>query len=268
LEIARGDVRDSNFLATQLRAGDTVFHLAALISIPHSYEVPRDCINTNVLGTLNLLEACRKANIRRLIHTSTSEVYDAAVLVPMDESHPIRTRSPYAASKHAADKLVQSYTISFGVPALTIRPFNTFGPRQSSRAVIATIIHQALTTGRIKLGNSGPRRDFTFVDDTVAGFVAAADTGDSAIGAEINLGTGRAVSIGEVAELVRAAIEPRISIEHEAVRVRPSASEAMQLISDNKRALKLLGWSPRISLEEGLARTIAWARQCESGYAR
>ena len=154
------------------------------------------------------------------------------------------------------------------MPALTIRPFNTFGPRQSSRAVIAVIIHQALATGRIRLGNSAPRRDFTFVDDTVAGFVAAAETADSAIGAEINLGTGRAVSIGEVAELVRAAIEPKISIEHEAVRVRPSASEAMELISDNTRARQLLGWSPKISLEEGLARTIAWARQCESGYAR
>jgi nucleoside-diphosphate-sugar epimerase len=269
LELACGDIRHPDFLARQLRAGDTVFHLAASISVPHSYEDPRECIDTNVLGTLNLLEACRKANIRRLIHTSTSDVFGVAVFIPMDESHPIQTRSPYAASKHAADKLVQSYTCSFGVPAITIRPFNTFGPRQSSRAVIAAIILQALTTGRIRIGNSAPRRDFTFVDDTVAGFVAAAEAGDGTIGAEINLGTGRAVSIGEVAELVRAAIEPKISIEHEAVRVRAVASEVMQLVSDNTRARKLLGWSPKVPLEEGLARTIAWARRSEFGcYAR
>src|SRR5947209_5019964 len=160
LEIARGDVRDAGFLEGHLREGDVVFHLAALISIPYSYEAPRDCVEANVVGTLNVLEACRKAKVRRLIHTSTSEVFGTAVYVPIDEKHPIQTQSPYAASKHAADKLVQSYVCSFDIPAITLRPFNTFGPRQSPRAVIPTIIQQAIVSRRIHLGNLAPRRDF------------------------------------------------------------------------------------------------------------
>jgi NAD dependent epimerase/dehydratase len=273
LEIVRGDVRDADFLHAHFREGDVVFHLAALISIPYSYEAPRDCVDVNVLGTLNVLEACRKAKVRRLVHTSTSEVFGTAVYVPIDEKHPIQTQSPYAASKHAADKLVQSYVCSFDVPAVTLRPFNTFGPRQSPRAVISTIIQQALVTRRIQLGNLAPRRDFTFVADTVAGFIAAADAGDSAIGMEINLGTGRDVSIGEIVTMIRDAIDPQIPIESDSARLRPEASEVMRLLSDNTRARALLGWSPRISLEEGLARTIAWARDYGQlgswrGYAR
>src|ERR1700677_3402513 len=202
LEIARGDIRDADFLNSHLRAGDVVFHLAALISIPYSYEAPRDYLDTNVLGTLNVLEACRKAKIKRLIHTSTSEVFGTATYVPIDEKHPIKTQSPYAASKHAADKLVQSYVCSFDVPAVTVRPFNTFGPRQSPRAVISSIIEQALVSRRIHLGNLAPRSDFTFVADTVAGFIAASETDDSAIGLEFNLGTGHDVSIGEIATII------------------------------------------------------------------
>ena len=207
-----------------------------------------------------MLEACRKVNIRRLIHTSTSEVFGTGVYAPMDEKHPIQTQSPYAASKHAADKLVQSYVCAFGTPALTIRPFNTFGPRQSPRAVISSIIGQALWTGRIRLGNVTPRRDFTFVADTVSAFLTAAEIGDEAIGAEVNLGTGRAVSIGDLAELIREAINPNISIESDPARMRPESSEVMQLVSDNTLARRLLKWSPRVTLEEGLVHTIAWAR--------
>jgi NAD dependent epimerase/dehydratase len=259
LEIARGDVRDGDFLRSHLREGDIVFHLAALISIPYSYEAPRDCVDTNVLGTLNTLEACRKAKVRRLVHTSTSEVFGTAVYVPINEKHPIQTQSPYAASKYGADKLVQSYVCSFGLPAVTVRPFNTFGPRQSPRAVISTIIEQALTTRCIRLGNLAPRRDFTFVSDTVAGFIAAADAGDETIGLEINLGTGQDVSIGEIAIMIRDLIDPEISIESDPARLRPEASEVMRLMSDNSLARRLLGWSPRVSLEEGIARTVAWA---------
>ena len=245
LEIARGDVRDADFLSAHLRKDDIVFHLAALISIPYSYEAPRDCVDANVLGTLNVLEACRKAKVRRLVHTSTSEVFGTAVYVPIDEKHPIQTQSPYAASKHAADKLVQSYVCSFDVPAVTVRPFNTFGPRQSPRAVISTIIQQALATRRIHLGNLTPRRDFTFVADTVAGFIAAAEAGDKAIGREINLGTGRDVSIGEIVEMIRNSIDPSIPIESDSARLRPEASEVMRLLSDNTLARDLLGWTPQ-----------------------
>ncbi len=273
LTIARGDIRDPDFLGSHLGEGDVVFHLAALISIPYSYERPRDCVDTNVLGTLNMLEACRKARVRRLVHTSTSEVFGTAAYVPIDEKHPIQTQSPYAASKHAADKLVQSYVCSFGVPAVILRPFNTYGPRQSPRAVIAAIIQQALSARRIYLGNLAPRRDFTFVDDTVAGFLAAAEADDSAIGAEINLGTGHDISIGEIAAMIRDSIDVNIPIESDSVRLRPEASEVMRLLSDNSLARRLLGWSPRVPLEEGLARTIAWARERQvfgswRGYAR
>jgi NAD dependent epimerase/dehydratase len=260
LEIARGDIRDSGFVAPLLRDGDTVFHLAAHTSIPYSYEAPRDVVAVNVAGTLNVLEACRRVKIGRIVHTSTSEVYGTARYVPIDESHPIKTQSPYAASKHAADKLVQSYVCSFGLPAVTVRPFNTFGPRQSQRAVIPAIINQALTCGRIQLGNLAPRRDFTFVTDTVAGLIAAAEAGTGAIGAEINLGTGRDISIGEVAEVIRNQIDPDIPIEQDPTRNRPDASEVMRLLSSNKLASSVLGWAPRVSLEDGIVQTIDWFR--------
>jgi NAD dependent epimerase/dehydratase len=273
LEIARGDVRDAGFLETHLREGDVVFHLAALISIPYSYEAPRDCVDANVIGTLNVLEACRKAKVHRLVHTSTSEVFGTAVYVPIDEKHPIQTQSPYAASKHAADKLVQSYVCSFNVPAITVRPFNTFGPRQSPRAVISTIAQQALLDRRIRLGNLKPRRDFTYVSDTVAGFIAAAEAGPDTIGSEINLGTGRDIAVGEIAAIIRDLVDPSIPIEADPARLRPAASEVMQLMSDNSLALRLLRWSPQISLEEGLKRTLDWAREHAEtgkwqGYAR
>jgi dTDP-glucose 4,6-dehydratase len=273
LEVARGDLRDPAFLDDHIREGDVVFHLGALISIPYSYEAPRDTVEVNVNGTLNVLEACRKAKARRLIHTSTSEVFGTAVYVPIDEKHPIQTQSPYAASKHAADKLVQSYFCSFGVPAVTVRPFNTFGPRQSPRAVISTAIQQALGRRRIQLGNISTRRDFTYVSDTVDGFIAAAEAGDDVLGLEINLGTGRDVAISEIVTMIRDAIDPNIPIESDSTRMRPEASEVMRLCSDNTLARKRLGWEPRVSLEDGVMRTIAWARDSGrftdwQGYAR
>jgi NAD dependent epimerase/dehydratase len=265
LQIARGDVRDPDFLVPHLRDGDAVFHLAAHISIPYSYEAPRDVVEANVFGTLNVLEACRKTKIHRLIHTSTSEVFGTARYVPIDEKHPINTQSPYAASKHAADKLVQSYVCAYGVPAVTVRPFNTFGPRQSPRAVIPAIIEQALSTRRILLGNLAPRRDFTFVADTVAGFIAAAEAGEDAIGAEINLGTGHDISIGELATTIRDAIDPGIPIEHDPARMRPDASEVLRLMSENKLAGCLLGWTPQVPLKDGISQTIVWARSHRQG---
>jgi nucleoside-diphosphate-sugar epimerase len=212
-----------------------------------------------------VLEACRKTKIHRLIHTSTSEVFGTARYVPIDEKHPINTQSPYAASKHAADKLVQSYVCAYGVPAVTVRPFNTFGPRQSPRAVIPAIIEQALSTRRILLGNLAPRRDFTFVADTVAGFIAAAEAGEDAIGAEINLGTGHDISIGELATTIRDAIDPGIPIEHDPARMRPDASEVLRLMSENKLAGCLLGWTPQVPLKDGISQTIVWARSHRQG---
>ena len=273
IEIARGDIRDPGLIAPLLRDDDVVFHLAAHISIPYSYEAPHDVVAVNVAGTLNVLEACRRTKIHRLIHTSTSEVYGTARYVPIDENHPINTQSPYAASKHAADKLVQSYVCSYSLPAITIRPFNTFGPRQSQRAVIPAIIAQALTSRRIHLGNLAPRRDFTFVADTVAGFIAAANAGPDAIGAEINLGTGRDISIGEIASMIRDQINRGIPIEQDPARTRPDGSEVMRLLSANKLAASLLSWTPRVSLEEGISQTVGWFRDggdagAWRGYAR
>ena len=268
LEIARGDVRDPGFLVPLLRDDDIVFHLAAHISIPYSYEAPGDVVAVNVLGTLNVLEACRRVKIHRLVHTSTSEVYGSARYVPIDENHPISTQSPYAASKHAADKLVQSYRYSFDLPAVVVRPFNTFGPRQSERAVIPAIIAQALASRRIRLGNLQPRRDFTFVTDTVAGLLAAAEAGADVIGNEINLGTGRDISIGEVAEMIRNQIDPAIPIERDFARMRPDASEVVRLLSSNALAGSLLRWAPQISLEDGISQTVAWFRANNSNGAR
>jgi dTDP-glucose 4,6-dehydratase len=200
-------------------------------------------------------------------------VFGTARYVPIDEKHPINTQSPYAASKHAADKLVQSYVCAYNVPAVTVRPFNTFGPRQSKRAVIPTIISQALSSRRIMLGNLAPRRDFSYVADTVAGFLAAGEASADVIGVEINLGTGRDMSIGEIAAIIRDQIDPGIPIDHDPARVRPDASEVMRLRSENRLAGQLLHWSPRVSLEDGISQTIAWYRRHDGkdawrGYAR
>lgn len=258
LEIVRGDVADPFQMRDLVRGCDQVFHLAALIGIPYSYAAPASYVQTNLIGTLNLAEAALKAGVQRFIHTSTSETYGTALYTPMDESHPLQAQSPYAASKIAADKMVESFTRSFGLPAITVRPFNTYGPRQSTRAVIPTIITQALAGRVIRLGSLSPVRDLTYVGDTVAGFLAAARSPTEANGSVVNLGTGRGVSIGDLANLIFEILGGSFEIRTEETRQRPAKSEVMELISDNSRARTLMGWSPRVALRQGLEQTIAW----------
>lgn len=256
IEVVAGDLRDP-FAVLRATAGiQTVFHLGAIISIPYSYVHPAETTETNVVGTLNVLEACRMHGAR-LVHTSTSEVYGSALRVPIDESHPLQGQSPYAASKIGADKLVESYHCAYGMPVVTVRPFNTYGPRQSSRAVIPTIITQALTRDTIRLGNLETRRDFTFVSDTVDAFLLAA--GATAVDGDVlNLGTGEDIAIGELAERIIALVGRPVIVETDAARIRPAASEVTRLLSDNGRARARLGWRPQISLTGGLQATINW----------
>lgn len=258
IEIIRGDLRDFNAVEQAAKGVNTVFHLGALISIPYSYVHPVETIQTNVIGTMNILEACRSGRAN-LVHTSTSEVYGTALRVPIDEEHPLQAQSPYSASKIGADKLVESYYRSFDVQSLTVRPFNSYGPGQSNRAVIPTIITQALTSNQIHLGNLTTRRDFTYLDDTVEGFFKAASVGKWD-GQVYNLGTGYEVTIGDVAQKIfdYLQIQPEIIIDQE--RMRPEKSEVLRLVSDNTKARQELGWEPRVNLEEGLAATIEWIK--------
>ncbi len=223
---------------------DTIFHLGALISIPYSYVHPVETVQSNVLGTLNILQACRKHDCN-LVHTSTSEVYGTALRVPIDEEHPLQGQSPYSASKIGADKLVESYFRSFDVQAVTVRPFNTYGPGQSARAVIPTIITQALTQDEIRLGNLDAKRDFTYVSDTVEGFVKAAES-EQAVGETINLGCGKEISIGELADLIVEIIGKPVKIVVEQERLRPEKSEVMRLLSDNRKAYEFLAGSRKL----------------------
>ncbi len=215
-------------------------------------------IESNVLGTTNVLLAARQQGTRRVIHTSTSEVYGTALRVPIDEEHPLQGQSPYSASKIAADKIAESFYCAYDLPVVTVRPFNTFGPRQSARAVIPTIIAQALTSDTLQLGSLDTRRDFTYVDDTVNGFLCAAEAPDSVLGQVYNLGTGQDVTIGEIVEQVARLLDKPLSVTQDAQRLRPGKSEVMRLLSDNRKARSQLGWAPAVSLEEGLRRTIEW----------
>ena len=256
IEIIRGDLRDFSAVAQALRGVDIVFHLGALISIPYSYVHPVETVQTNVLGTLNILEACRKSGAK-LVHTSTSEVYGTALRVPIDEDHPLQGQSPYSASKIGADKLVESYFRSFGLPTVTVRPFNTYGPGQSTRAVIPTIITQALAGGVVRLGNLDAIRDFTYLDDTVEGFLLTAQA-DTWNGETYNLGSGEEISIGAIAALIFRLMGKQAEIQLEKNRLRPEKSEVLRLISDNRKAKLELGWQPTVGMEEGLQRTIRW----------
>ena len=256
IEIIRGDLRDFSAVAQSLRGVDIVFHLGALISIPYSYVHPVETVQTNVLGTLNILEACRKSGAK-LVHTSTSEVYGTALRVPIDEDHPLQGQSPYSASKIGADKLVESYFRSFGLPTVTVRPFNTYGPGQSTRAVIPTIITQALAGGVVRLGNLDAIRDFTYLDDTVEGFLLTAQA-DTWNGETYNLGSGEEISIGAIAALIFRLMGKQAEIQLEKSRLRPEKSEVLRLISDNRKAKLELGWQPTVGMEEGLQRTIRW----------
>jgi dTDP-glucose 4,6-dehydratase len=257
LDIVAGDVRDDRTVAEVVRGTDTVFHLAALIGVPYSFVSPVDVVQTNVLGTLNVLNAAREAQVRRVVHTSTSEVYGTARYVPIDEAHPLQAQSPYAASKIAADKLAESFARSFELPVVTVRPFNAYGPRQSARAVIPAIVIQALREDVVRMGSRESRRDFTFVEDTCEGFLRVG-AADGAVGEVVNVGSGSDVSMGDVADKVVSIIGRPISVVQDAARLRPGDSEVMRLLCDNRKARKLASWRPIVTLEEGLRRTIEW----------
>jgi NAD dependent epimerase/dehydratase len=266
IEFRLGDVRDARFVDEAVRGTEVVLHLAALIAIPYSYQAVESFVDTNVRGTLNVLEAARRHGVRRLVQTSTSEVYGTPATLPIRETHPLQGQSPYAASKIAADKLCEAFHCSFELPVVTLRPFNTFGPRQSARAVIPTILEQLLRgKTRIELGSLAPRRDLTFVSDTVDGFLRAV-VAEGIDGRTIQLGTGRTESIREVFEAACRAVGVEATVEERGERVRPGKSEVMVLQSDPALAQELLGWSAAVSLEEGLGRTAAWMRDALEHY--
>ncbi len=259
-EVVLGDIRDPEHVMATTEGVDVVLHLAALIAIPFSYVAPRSYVETNVIGTLNVLEAVRRHGTPRMVNTSTSEVYGTPEQVPITESHPLRGQSPYSATKISADKMCESYALSFETPVVTLRPFNTFGPRQSMRAVIPTVLSQLIAgAGELRLGDLSPKRDFTFVTDTADGFVRAA-VADLEPGATIQLGTGRTVSVAEVVELCKKVTDNDAEVITEQARVRPEGSEVQILLSDPSRAHEVLGWAPIVSFEEGLARTAEWLR--------
>jgi NAD dependent epimerase/dehydratase len=266
IEVIPGDLKDPDGVKKAVKGCSKVFHLGALIAIPYSYVHPFDFIQTNVVGTANLLNAClENSALERIIHTSTSEVYGTAQYIPIDEKHPLQAQSPYAASKIAADKLAESYYLSFNLPIATLRPFNTFGPRQSLRAIIPTIVSQVIDSKKIRLGNIKPRRDFLFIRDTVRGFIELGKC-DEAIGKVINIGTGKDISIEELVMKILDQIGKRGEVEIEDWRIRPEKSEVMQLLSDTQLAQKLFGWAPKYSIEEGLRETIEWYRRSLSRF--
>ncbi|CAO4151026.1 SDR family NAD(P)-dependent oxidoreductase [Methylorubrum thiocyanatum] len=252
-----GDIIDPEYVQSITEGVDVIFHLAALIAIPYSYLAPRNYVKVNVEGTLNVLEAARRHGVQRVVHTSTSEVYGTAQYVPIDEAHPLQGQSPYSASKIGADKIAESYYRSFDVPVVTVRPFNTYGPRQSARAFIPTVIMQALESERtaIKLGSTTPVRDLTFVTDTANGFLTAAVT-PGLEGGTFNLGVGSGQTVGEVAAMILDIVGSKAVIETDEQRIRPSKSEVERLVSDNRLFQAQSGWAPKVGLREGLERTI------------
>jgi dTDP-glucose 4,6-dehydratase len=265
VEVVLGELRDVESVATAVAGTEVVLHLGAQIAIPYSYVNPRDFLEVNVLGTLNVAQAALQHGVQRVVHTSTSEVYGSAQTVPITEAHPLEPQSPYAASKLAADKLMDSYHRSFELPVCVLRPFNTYGPRQSARAIIPTIISQALVGPTIRLGSLHPRRDLTYVEDTVAGFVAAA-TRDAAVGRTIQLGTNHDVSVGDLVDMVAKVLGRELTAETDPQRVRPEKSEVERLVAGPFLAAELLGWEPAVDLREGLARTIDWIERNAERY--
>lgn len=259
IEVIAGDLRDQSAIQAACQGISHIFHLGALIAIPYSYLHPEEVVTTNVLGTLNVLLAARQNGVQRMIHTSTSEVYGTALRVPIDEGHPLQGQSPYSASKIGADKLVESFYRSYDTPVVTLRPFNTYGPRQSTRAVIPTIITQALSQDVVRLGNLHARRDLTYVADTVAGFLRVAETPEIE-GETFNLGSGDEISIGDLAQRIINLIGRAVEISIDTKRLRPEKSEVQRLLSDNSLARERLGWQPVVGLDDGLSRTIEWVR--------
>ncbi len=260
VEVIAADLRDFHAVSRAAEGVEVVFHLAASIGIPYSANYPFDAVETNVMGTLNVLKACLDRGVSRVIHTSSSEVYGTAQYTPIDEGHPLNPQSPYAATKVAADKLAESFFHTYQLPVAILRPFNTFGPRQSLRAVIPTVVTQLLQGSRLQLGNLQPRRDFTFVPDTVKGFILIGET-QGVEGEVFNLGTGRDVSVGELIGIVSEILGVQAKIEIDQGRVRGDTMEVRLLKSDNGKAAKVLGWKPEHSLEEGLRRTVEWVRE-------
>lgn len=260
LKVVTGDIREMDGLKKIIAGKDIVFHLAALIAIPYSYFSPMAYVKTNVEGTLNVMQACLDAGVSKIVHTSTSEVYGTAMYVPIDEDHPLQGQSPYSASKIGADKIVESFYRSFNLPVATMRPFNTYGPRQSARAVIPTIIVQALTEGVIKLGATTPTRDFTFVKDTIQGFIKIGQN-DNTIGQVINIGSGFEISIGKLADKIAKIMGKEITVQIEEQRLRPEKSEVNRLLADNTKADQLVNWKPDYTLDQGLAITVEWIKE-------
>jgi len=261
-EIFTGDIRDPHGVKTAMKGCDAVLHLAALIGIPYSYHSPDAYVETNIKGTLNLLQAARELGVKKMIHTSTSEVYGTARFVPITEDHPLQGQSPYSATKIAADQLVSSFYTSFNLPVVTIRPFNTYGPRQSARAVIPTIITQiANGKKKIKLGALTPTRDFNYVKDTVAGYLSVLNS-EQGLGEVVNFGTNYEISIGKTAELIADLMGERIEIISDEVRIRPKGSEVERLCADNTKAKELFGWKPKYAgpegLKHGIEETVKW----------
>lgn len=258
IEVFTGDIRDSYCVRQAVKEVDVVFHLAALIAIPYSYYAPASYVDTNINGTLNILQACRESNVEKLLHTSTSETYGSAQYVPIDEKHPLQGQSPYSASKIGADKIAESFYRSFDLPVAIVRPFNTYGPRQSARAVIPTVITQLLAgKEEIRLGSLTPSRDFNYVKDTVRGFVEIAKS-EETIGEEINIATQQEISIGELAQELVRQINPNARIISEDERIRPEKSEVNRLLGSNEKIKRLTDWVPIYNLNDGLAETIKW----------
>ncbi len=266
IEVFAGDVRDLPCVKRAMEGVKVVFHLAALIGIPYSYIAPESYVDTNVKGTLNILQAGRERGVAKIIHTSTSEVYGTAQYVPMDEKHPLQGQSPYSASKIAADVLAQSFHLSFGLPVAICRPFNTFGPRQSARAIIPTVLIQGMAgKSRIRLGNTQTTRDFNYVSDTVEGFIRIAESRE-AVGQVINIGSGQEIAITSLLKKVSEVLGRDIRVNKDRERVRPSSSEVFRLCADNTKAREILGWKPKVRLEEGLRRTAEWLMKYKGQY--
>ena len=266
IEIFQGDIRDPNGVRTAVKGVDEIFHLAALIAIPFSYYSPDSYVDTNIKGTLNVLQAARDMDVSRVLITSTSEVYGTARYVPIDDNHPFQGQSPYSATKIGADRLAESFNRSFGTPVSIVRPFNTYGPRQSARAVIPTIISQLLAGEKqIKLGALTPTRDFNYVKDTVEGFVAIAES-PKTVGEEINIATQMEISIGELAREIIRQINPTAEIVCDEERLRPEKSEVNRLLGCNEKRKRLTGWMPKYTLQQGMEETISWMRENMKAY--
>ena len=260
VNLVRGDVRDAAFISRLVPGHEIIFHLAALIAIPHSYAAAQSYVDTNVLGTLNVLEAARQSGTERIVHTSTSEVYGTAIKMPIDESHPLQGQSPYSASKIAADMMAEAFARSFGLPVVTLRPFNTYGPRQSERAIIPTIIRQALDPScpAIMVGDATTVRDLTFVTDTAAAFMAAGQADGIEYGQAFNAGSQRAIMIGDLIDVIIDLTSSRKPVLQDEKRLRPTNSEVRALLADSTRFVRATGWSPQVKLREGLERTVNW----------